>query len=289
MGLIEERTVTASPSLVRAFGPRDAILLQQVYWLTVEAGFGEATATRTELAKTTGLTVDQVARSVRKLAAAGVLEATEMDDGNPGRSRQTYTVDETRVAEIVANSGYAESPESTADPGENGQNIGHAESHVEHAKSPVQHAKSHKRTCEIAHPSSIQESDTTYQEKTSNSAAAAAQDTETVKPPTFAEFWSKYPNKRGKAVAERHWKRLTPDHRRMAVDRLPAYVASVDPQFLKHGSTYVSQRVWLDFEETPTTPADELAAAAERNRRRQAEAEARRRAQAEREKWVMGE
>lgn len=103
--------------------------------------------------------------------------------------------------------------------------------------------------------------------------------------PSFAEFWKAYPVKRGKIPAERTWKRMTPLNRRLALERLPAYVASVkNPEYLQHGSTYVSRQTWLDFD-APTSgrgQVDELEQARRWNeqqaaRRAAADAEARRR------------
>ena len=34
--------------------------------------------------------------------------------------------------------------------------------------------------------------------------------------------------------------------RQAAIDAIPAYLASTDPDFRKHGSTYLNDKVWLD-------------------------------------------
>ena len=34
--------------------------------------------------------------------------------------------------------------------------------------------------------------------------------------------------------------------RQAAIDAIPAYLASTDPNFRKHGSTYLNDKVWLD-------------------------------------------
>lgn len=62
----------------------------------------------------------------------------------------------------------------------------------------------------------------------------------------FSDFWDRYPNKKGRAAAEKTWQRMNNEDRRLAIDALPAYERSVSPQFLKHGSTYLNQKVWLD-------------------------------------------
>ena len=62
----------------------------------------------------------------------------------------------------------------------------------------------------------------------------------------FPLFWSSYPLKKGKANAERTWKSLSEENRRLAIECIQPYANSVNPSYLKHGSTYLSQKVWLD-------------------------------------------
>ena len=71
----------------------------------------------------------------------------------------------------------------------------------------------------------------------------------------FAEFWQAYPNKKGKAVAEKAWKRKRLD---AIADRIIADVkarAAGDRQwldgFIPHGSTYVNGEGWQDAIEPP--------------------------------------
>ena len=76
-------------------------------------------------------------------------------------------------------------------------------------------------------------------------------DSEKVKPKPkskfpFQIFWGLYPLKKGKAQAEKTWKRMSEESRAFAINSISRYVASVNPQFLKHGSTYLSQKVWED-------------------------------------------
>lgn len=80
----------------------------------------------------------------------------------------------------------------------------------------------------------------------------AARDTAPVKSASrFAEFWSAYPVKKGRAEAEAKWKARSLDaiadtiiadvKRRQAEDRQWR-----DPQYIPHGSTYVNGRGWED-------------------------------------------
>lgn len=71
----------------------------------------------------------------------------------------------------------------------------------------------------------------------------------------FAEFWQAYPNKRGKADAEKAWRRKGLDG---IADRILADVAARvvrDRQwldgFIPHGSTYVNAEGWQDAIEAP--------------------------------------
>jgi len=76
----------------------------------------------------------------------------------------------------------------------------------------------------------------------------------TIEPVCFDQFWAALPPqmKKGKAVAKRKWERMGHDTRQAALDGIAPYVGSVsDPQFLKHGSTYVNQRTWEDFDDGP--------------------------------------
>lgn len=73
--------------------------------------------------------------------------------------------------------------------------------------------------------------------------------------PSFASFWDAYPVKKGKANAEKKWKQLGAETRTAALERLPLYIADTNPGYVKHGSTYLNQRVWEDYEDrTTTTP-----------------------------------
>lgn len=71
----------------------------------------------------------------------------------------------------------------------------------------------------------------------------------------FAEFWQAYPNKKGKAVAEKAWKRKRLD---AIADRIISDVkarSAGDRQwldgFIPHGSTYVNAEGWQDDIESP--------------------------------------
>ena len=88
----------------------------------------------------------------------------------------------------------------------------------------------------------------------------------------FADFWQAYPNKKGKADAEKAWKRkgldaqadliLADVHRRQQQDRdwLRGYIP--------HGSTYVNAEGWLDG--LPPTPLPQQAAPMQPSRQMQA-------------------
>jgi hypothetical protein len=52
--------------------------------------------------------------------------------------------------------------------------------------------------------------------------------------------------KKGKASAEKTWKRMSESERELAINSIQRYVASVNPKYMKHGSTYLSQKTWED-------------------------------------------
>ena len=113
----------------------------------------------------------------------------------------------------------------------------------------------------------------------SDCAAPARPHGEPARSPSFDAFWQALPGpmKKGKATARKTWAKLKPEDRGFALNRLPPYVADNDPRFLKHGSTYLNQRVWEDYEPvgeiTSADHADALEARNEERERRYREAE----------------
>lgn len=70
----------------------------------------------------------------------------------------------------------------------------------------------------------------------------------------FDQFWEVYENKKGKVQAEKLWAKMTNEEREKAIKAIPLYEESKKDspiKFWKHGSTYLSQRVWEDFEAQP--------------------------------------
>jgi uncharacterized protein YdaU (DUF1376 family) len=69
--------------------------------------------------------------------------------------------------------------------------------------------------------------------------------------PAFEEFWSVYPNKKGKAEAIKIWDKLKPDDRRAAIESVAIYCRSKEVLrgYAKHGRTYLHQKIWMDYEE----------------------------------------
>lgn len=66
----------------------------------------------------------------------------------------------------------------------------------------------------------------------------------------FLEFWERYPNKTGKAQAEKHWNKLSEeDIEELMNVCLPAYLDFVkggDKTFIKGGSNYLSNYFWRE-------------------------------------------
>lgn len=67
--------------------------------------------------------------------------------------------------------------------------------------------------------------------------------------PTFDQWWAEYPRKQGKAPARRRWAKMTMAERAAAWAALPAWVAyyaTVEFQYVPHGSTWLNQCRWED-------------------------------------------
>lgn len=72
----------------------------------------------------------------------------------------------------------------------------------------------------------------------------------------FDEFWSKYPRKVAKVVAERAFMRLTPDNRKKAIESLDCHLAywqacGTEKQFIPHPGTWINQGRYDDELEMP--------------------------------------
>ena len=59
----------------------------------------------------------------------------------------------------------------------------------------------------------------------------------------WEEFWSTYPRKVGKKVAETRFKKLSVNHQQLAILRIPKYkiIADMNGQDYLHPSTYINQ------------------------------------------------
>ena len=66
--------------------------------------------------------------------------------------------------------------------------------------------------------------------------------TATTGTPSFDDFWRAYPLHRDKLSAERAWKRLTAEQKRLALAALPAYAADCQ----RHGIAYKYAQGWLN-------------------------------------------
>lgn len=67
----------------------------------------------------------------------------------------------------------------------------------------------------------------------------------------FNEFWDAYPRKVGRLPAERTWRRMSDEERRLAVLVLELWKNTVQWQsggglFIPHGSTFLAQKRYLD-------------------------------------------
>lgn len=67
----------------------------------------------------------------------------------------------------------------------------------------------------------------------------------------FDEWYSQWPKKEGKHVAEKKWKKLSDDERRLCIEALPLWADYVlrhpsGKQYVPMASTYLNQRKWED-------------------------------------------
>lgn len=88
--------------------------------------------------------------------------------------------------------------------------------------------------------------------------------TEEENAPAFAEFWLLYPKKRGKDAAQRAWQKLKADDRRLAFDRLPAFIScrqwqTDDGRFIPHPATWLNSGDWREMpDHGPARPAGRI-------------------------------
>jgi hypothetical protein len=128
------------------------------------------------------------------------------------------------------------------------------ENETQTAKNETQTANSYSQTANLA---------VTYKETSSQTSPKTSPHTaqQAAQGVSFDEFWSSLPSpmKKGKALARKHWAKLDQVQRKAAKDGLVSYLKTDEPKrgFYKHGSTYLSARVWEDYEaEQGATVAD---------------------------------
>jgi hypothetical protein len=70
--------------------------------------------------------------------------------------------------------------------------------------------------------------------------------------PTFGEFWSAYPRKTQKVVAEKAWGKLKSEEKFVALEKIVDFCKGKELQFIAHPSTYINQKRWEDEVIEPT-------------------------------------
>jgi len=74
---------------------------------------------------------------------------------------------------------------------------------------------------------------------------------------SFDDFWSAWPNKRGKKASRGQWASLKPDERERAIDRIDGYRASVPAvKYMKHPERYLRDRIFDDEANQPEQQPD---------------------------------
>jgi len=69
--------------------------------------------------------------------------------------------------------------------------------------------------------------------------------------PTFNEFWSLYPRKISKRVAEKSWSKMTPQEQSDALEALPNHleywkIKNTETEYIPHPATWLNQGRWED-------------------------------------------
>jgi hypothetical protein len=70
--------------------------------------------------------------------------------------------------------------------------------------------------------------------------------------PTFGEFWSAYPRKTQKVIAEKAWGKLKSEEKFAALEKIVDFCKGKELQFIAHPSTYLNQKRWEDEVIEPT-------------------------------------
>lgn len=214
--LYRDSPCTYSAAMARALGSvPEAIVIQQVYWRTTKAQYVD-TATRSELAESTGFTKPQVRRVVDRLVEKGLLLVYELDDGNPGMSTHTYEV----ALDVLAGIG---------------SDIG--------LTNPSSRVTNPSLSCdESVKPSSLRDKVAKATETPSGARREYSK--------SFEAFWSDYGRKGSKFKTAKQWAKLTADDRRLAHERVPLYFAQKpEVGFRKDAERYLSDRMWDNYDD----------------------------------------
>ena len=234
-GLIDEPPVLALPSLVRAIGLRNAVVLQQIHYREIHEERSGLLGTRRQIADDTGLSVRQVKRSCEQLADAGLVEVHAVD-GVVGNPEHAYSINR----EIVAT---ALGTERSSIP----ENVDSALGTVSASTSELETERSSTQDQTVP-PTPLPEDVPTVREPSSTANGRREYTT------AFEAFWKDYSRKGNKFAAAKKWKQLSPDDRRAAHAAVPRYMRDhPDPQFRKDAERFLSNRVWDNYEDVDAT------------------------------------
>jgi hypothetical protein len=117
--LIAEEFISVTPTLIRVFGPSQAIVLQHIHFRSLTPWRGDRGETRmsqTAIAEDTGLSGSSVYRALKALLSDGVLSIRSggsIRDDNTYDQTRTYVVDLDRIPEAGAISSHREGPISS--------------------------------------------------------------------------------------------------------------------------------------------------------------------------------
>ena len=237
-----DRPLVINPYLAKSIGLNEAIILQQLnYWLTrTESGVlknGKVWVYNTYAEwqeQVPFFSERTIQRIMLKLERMGVVES-EMLNKSQGDRTKFYTINQDHDLLKASR--------------QNGTTI-----------APDWHHHSAKLA-----PSSCQTgmlSTETTTETTTDIKSIEQQAARPASASRFEEWWKIYPVKRGKKAAQTTWRRKKLD--RIADDIIADTRNRIanDGQWLKgyipHGSTYVSQEVWLDDTTAPNQPRPDI-------------------------------
>jgi len=196
--------------------------------------------TAEQLARMTGSSPDEVSRLLQELDDSGVFSST--DHGVIFSRRMTK---DERIRKSRASGGKL-----GASQGIKGKEFGVLGGRPR--KTPLETpVKTPLETPQKPRSSSSSSSSSSEEENMRDSSSETPQETPVpIRPPgdRFAEFWALYPKKQAKDDAEKAWRKLTPELRALAIEKVAVYAEAMAdrPEFVKNAQGWLNGKRWED-------------------------------------------